>query len=192
MRAVLVIAAVLALAACSRSESPPAADIPPAPADTGAPPPEGATPTQQHHVSLAATAGNQAAGSLDLTAAGDGVKIAGSITGLKADTEHGFHIHEKGDCSAPDASSAGEHFNPTSQPHGDPNGAEHHAGDIPNVRADAQGTAQVDATVSGVTLHDGGANDIVGKAIIVHEKADDYKTQPSGNSGDRIACGVIE
>lgn len=191
MRAALVIAAVLATAGCSRSE-PPAAEVPPAPADTGAPPPEAAAPPPQHQVTLAATAGNQAGGSLELSAAGDAVRVTGTVTGLKADTEHGFHVHEKGDCSAPDASSAGEHFNPTSQPHGDPNGPEHHAGDMTNLRADAQGTAQVDATLSGATLGDGGANDVVGKAVVVHEKADDYKTQPSGNSGARIACGVIE
>jgi Cu-Zn family superoxide dismutase len=192
MRAVICLAAVLAVIGCAKKEAP-VAEVPPAPADQGAPPPEELTPPPpQHHVTLAATKGNEAAGTLDLTVAGDAVKVTGSITGLKADTEHGFHIHEKGDCSAPDAESAGGHFNPASQPHGDPNGATHHAGDIPNVKADAEGTAQVDAVVNGVTMGDGGANDIVGKAFIVHQKADDYKTQPSGNSGKRIACGVIE
>ena len=192
MRAVICLAVVLAVVGCARKE-PPAAEVPPAPADSGAPPPEELTPPPpQHHVTLAATQGNQAMGTLDLTSAGDAIKVTGSITGLKAGTEHGFHIHEKGDCSAPDAESAGGHFNPTSQPHGDPNGAAHHAGDIPNVKADDQGTVQVDVVVNGVTMGDGGANDVVGKAFIVHEKADDYKSQPAGNSGKRIACGVIE
>jgi superoxide dismutase, Cu-Zn family len=191
MRAALVIAAAsFALAACGPKE--PTANVPTAPADTGAPeaPPE--PPPPQHRVNLAATQGNEAAGELVLTAMPDGVRIEGSISGLKADTEHGFHVHEKGDCSAPDASSAGEHFNPTSQPHGDPGGATHHAGDMQNIRADAEGRAPVSTVVNAVTLGDGGTNDVVGKAIVVHAKRDDYKTQPSGDSGDRIACGVIE
>jgi Cu-Zn family superoxide dismutase len=191
MRAAFVIAAALfALAACGRKE--PTANVPTAPADTGAPEAPAGPPPPQHHANLAATQGNQASGELVLTTMPDGVRIEGSISGLKADAEHGFHVHEKGDCSAPDASSAGEHFNPTSQPHGDPSGAAHHAGDMQNARADAEGRAPVSIMVNGVTLGDGGTNDIVGKAIVVHEKPDDYKTQPSGDSGDRIACGVIE
>jgi Cu-Zn family superoxide dismutase len=190
MRAVFVIAAAsFVLAACGRSE--PTANVPTAPADTGAPeaPPE--PPPPQHRAELAATKGNEANGELVLTSMPDGVRIEGSISGLKADAAHGFHVHEKGDCSAPDASSAGEHFNPTSQPHGDPASAAHHAGDMQNLDADAEGRAAISTTVSGVTLGDGGSNDVVGKAIVVHQKADDYKTQPSGDSGDRIACGVI-
>jgi Cu-Zn family superoxide dismutase len=188
--AFLIAAALLALAACGRKE--PTANVPTAPADTGAPGAPAEPPPPQHRVNLAATSGNEASGELVLTSMPEGVRVEGSISGLKADTEHGFHVHEKGDCSAPDASSAGEHFNPTSQPHGDPSSAAHHAGDIPNVRADAEGRAAVSTTVNGVTLGDGGTNDVVGKAFVVHEKADDYKTQPSGNSGGRIACGVIE
>ena len=105
---------------------------------------------------------------------------------------HGFHIHEKGDCSAADASSAGGHFNPTSQPHGNAQGGgAHHLGEQANLQADAGGTAKVNAHFSGVTLGDGGANDVMGKAIVVHADADDYTSQPSGNAGGRIACGVI-
>jgi Cu-Zn family superoxide dismutase len=100
-------------------------------------------------------------------------------------------VHEKGDCSAPDASSAGPHLNPTNAEHGDPQGAAHHAGDMPNAKSDASGMAEVNAHVSGLTLGDGGANDVVGKAVVVHEKADDYKSQPAGNSGARVACGVV-
>jgi superoxide dismutase, Cu-Zn family len=191
MRAAFVIAAALfALAACGRNE--PTANVPTGPADTGAPeaPPE--PPPPQHRVNLAATQGNEASGELLLTSVPEGVRVEGSISGLKADAEHGFHVHEKGDCSAPDASSAGEHFNPTSQPHGDPASAAHHAGDMQNIGADAEGRAAVSTTVDGVTLGDGGTNDVVGKAIVVHAKPDDYKTQPSGDSGDRVACGVIE
>jgi Cu-Zn family superoxide dismutase len=102
-------------------------------------------------------------------------------------------VHEKGDCSAPDASSAGGHFNPTSQPHGNPKaGGPRHLGDMVNLRADAKGTAKVDVAIEGAGLHTGRPNDVVGKAIVVHQKPDDYKSQPSGNSGNRVACGVIE
>ena len=115
----------------------------------------------------------------------------GSLQGLKPNAEFGFHVHEKGDCSAPDASSAGEHFNPADAQHGNPSGEAHHAGDMLNVKSDAQGLAQVDVHASGATLHSGQPTDVLGRAVVLHEKADDYATQPSGDSGARIACGVI-
>lgn len=152
------------------------------------------TPPAGASADLLPTQGNQAAGMLKLVADGDGVKIVGTIKGLEPNSEHGFHVHEKGDCSAPDASSAGGHFNPGAQMHGNPGDANspHHLGDVPSIRADAKGIAKVDVKVSAATLGTGQANDIVGKALVVHEKPDDYKTQPSGNSGSRIACGVIK
>jgi Cu-Zn family superoxide dismutase len=100
-------------------------------------------------------------------------------------------VHEKGDCSAPDGSSAGGHFNPTQAQHGNPTGSAHHAGDMVNIRSDKEGVAQVDTTAAGTTLHGDSNTDIIGKAIVVHEGPDDYATQPSGNSGKRVACGVI-
>jgi Cu-Zn family superoxide dismutase len=103
--------------------------------------------------------------------------------------EHGFHVHENGDCSAPDASSAGGHFNPTQHPHGAPEAPERHMGDLGNITADAGGKAQVTRTFTGVQLD--GDNGIVGKAVIVHAAPDDFKTQPTGNAGARLACGVI-
>jgi Cu-Zn family superoxide dismutase len=117
--------------------------------------------------------------------------LTGRLEGLKPDAEFGFHIHENGDCSAPDASSAGAHFNPSNAQHGNPQGDAHHAGDMLNAKSDAQGNAQVDAQADGVTLRTGEPNDVFGKAVVLHEKADDYSTQPSGDSGARIACGVI-
>jgi Cu-Zn family superoxide dismutase len=102
---------------------------------------------------------------------------------------HGFHIHEKGDCSAADASSAGGHFNPTGKPHGGPDSDARHAGDFGNIEADATGNARYSRTFSDLTLD--GESSIIGKAIIVHQKADDLKTQPSGDAGGRIGCGVI-
>ena len=111
------------------------------------------------------------------------------LTGL-APGGHGFHIHEKGDCSAPDAMSAGGHFNPTGKPHGAPDVADHHAGDMQMLQADASGNATLTTDLTGLGIGSGPA-DIVGKAVIVHKDADDYKTQPTGNSGARVACGVI-
>jgi len=172
-----------------RDKSPVAADAPgtpsaPAPAETP-PPPSGAT------VQLAPTQGHNASGTLALAAEGDSVRVTGSLQGLSPNGEFGFHIHENGDCSAPDASSAGAHFNPANAQHGDPQGAMHHAGDMLNAKSDAQGTATVDAVASGVSLGSGQPNDVRGKAVVLHEKADDYASQPAGNSGARIACGVI-
>jgi superoxide dismutase, Cu-Zn family len=188
------------IAGCGQKEAPPAE-----PAATSAPvagvgdstpttPPDTAAAmaaVSGASVQLAATQGNSVTGSISVAPMGDGVHLTGSIQGLKANGEFGFHIHEKGDCSAPDASSAGAHFNPTNAEHGNPQGDAHHGGDLQNAKSDASGTAQVNAHVSGLTLGDGGAADVVGKAVVVHEKADDYKTQPSGDSGARVSCGVI-
>jgi len=194
MRTALLVAATVVVAACSRDGTPP-----PAQSDTGSPsdtaasaPATEASAPRIHRVNLLPTRGNKATGTLELEAETGGVRVTGSITGLKENADHGFHIHEIGDCTAPDASSAGAHFNPTGQQHGDPSGGEHHAGDIPNLRADEQGTARVEVLLPAVSLGDGGMNDIIGKAFVVHENPDDYKTQPSGASGGRIACGVIE
>jgi Cu-Zn family superoxide dismutase len=140
---------------------------------------------------LAAASGSLVSGKLALMAMGDGVHIAGDVGGLAPGSTHGFHIHEKGDCSAADASSAGGHFNPTASPHGKAESGAHHAGDIDNIVADASGVAHVDAHVAGVALGGGGSNDIAGRAIVVHAAPDDYASQPAGNAGARIACGVI-
>jgi Cu-Zn family superoxide dismutase len=180
-------AATLALAACSERaarETPPVTTAPPVEAPT-----TGAAPHSA--VQLSPTEGNTATGMLAVTADGTGVRISGSLQGLKPDAEFGFHIHEVGDCSAPDASSAGGHFNPTHAEHGNPQGDVHHAGDMLNASSNADGVAEVDAHADGVTLRTGAANDVYGKAVVLHEKPDDYATQPSGDSGARIACGVI-
>ena len=109
------------------------------------------------------------------------------VTGLKPNQEHGFHVHEKGDCSSGDAMSAGGHLNPSGKPHGPPSG-EHHAGDLPALKADGAGSATIDTRVRGLA---GGPSEFAGKALVVHLSPDDYTTQPTGNSGARIACGVI-
>jgi Cu-Zn family superoxide dismutase len=189
MRNTLLIVTALAALGCSR-ETTHSADS----ANRAASEPAAATADTQpprHHAELAPTQGNRASGRIELIPTDGLLTLTGSISGLEPNSEHGFHIHENGDCSAPDASSAGGHFNPTSKAHGKPGSASHHAGDIPNLTADAQGTAQVNAQLEGVTAG-GGPTSLLGKAIVVHAKADDYKSQPAGNSGARIACGVIQ
>ena len=138
---------------------------------------------------LQPTQGSTTQGVVRFQQQGDNVLVAASFTGL-APGGHGFHIHETGDCSAPDASSAGGHFNPTGKPHGHPHKGEHHAGDLPMLTADANGNASLNATLTSVTLREGPSN-IVGRAVIVHSAPDDFTTQPTGNSGGRLACGVI-
>jgi Cu-Zn family superoxide dismutase len=138
---------------------------------------------------LAPTRGNTAAGTVYFSQDGSQVRLSGRITGLVANQEHGFHVHEKGDCSSGDGMSAGGHLNPNAKPHGPP-GAEHHAGDLPSVKADASGAAEVRGSVVG-TVVGSGAADLAGKALIVHVAPDDYTSQPAGNSGARIACGLI-
>jgi Cu-Zn family superoxide dismutase len=138
---------------------------------------------------LAPTAGNTTAGTVTFTQTGDKVTVNAKLSGL-ASGAHGFHVHEKGDCSAPDGASAGAHFNPTNKPHGNPASHDHHAGDMPALVADASGNASFQGTLAPMSVG-GGVTDIVGKAVIVHKDADDYTTQPTGNSGARVACGVI-
>lgn len=143
-------------------------------------------------VNLASASGSLVSGKLAVVPMGDGVHVTGEIGGLPPNSVHGFHIHEKGDCSAVDASSAGGHFNPAGTSHGKAETGAHHAGDADNLVADAQGVAKVDRHFGGVTLGGGAANDVAGKAVIVHASPDDYKSQPAGNAGARLACGVIK
>jgi len=139
---------------------------------------------------LEPTKGNSASGTVTFQQKGSKVLVIADIKGLKPNAEHGFHAHEKGDCSSGDGLSTAGHFNPNGKPHG-PQDADHHAGDMPALKSDANGNAQVSFELSGVTLGSG-PTDLVGRGLIVHAGADDYKTQPTGNSGARIACGVIK
>ena len=139
-------------------------------------------------VKLEPKSGSKVSGTVTFTKSGDEVEVTGDIENLTPGT-HGFHIHDKGDCSAADAASAGPHFNPMKKHHGGPTGAERHEGDLGNIEADASGKAHVQWKGK---MSLSGADSIIGKSAVVHEKADDLKTDPSGNSGARIACGVIE
>ena len=185
-RVALVTALAAALAACA--STPQEAAPPAAPAATA----HNASTARQAIANLASASGSLVSGRLTLVPMGDGVHITGEIGGLQANSSHGFHIHEKGDCSAADASSAGGHFNPAAKPHGRTGHGAHHAGDGDNLVADSQGVARVNAHFSGVSLGGGSANDIAGRALIVHANADDYSSQPAGNAGARVACGLIK
>ena len=104
---------------------------------------------------------------------------------------HGLHVHEKGDCSAPDASSAGGHFNPGGAPHAGPTETHRHAGDLGNITIESNGTGHLETVTDLLTVRPG-PNSVVGKAVIFHEKADDLTTQPTGNAGGRLGCGVAQ
>jgi Cu-Zn family superoxide dismutase len=196
--------------ACKKKESapaepPPAADTTPPPepakpstpepaaaatppADTGAP--ETAGSGGGAEAKLEARSGSKVEGVVTLSKSADG-KVVVDVKAMNLTPgEHGFHIHEKGDCSAPDAKSAGDHFNPGKMDHGAPDAPAHHAGDFGNLTAGADGAASMNVTVDFITLDDG-PKGAIGRAFVVHEKADDLKTQPSGNAGARIACGVV-
>ncbi len=139
---------------------------------------------------LSPTEGNTARGTVTFTQSGERVKVVANLSGLEPGP-HGFHVHEKGDCTAPDGMSAGGHFNPLGKPHGHYESAERHAGDMPSLVADASGNATLTVTLDTIKVGSG-ATDVVGKSVIVHKDPDDYKTQPTGNSGARVACGVIK
>jgi Cu-Zn family superoxide dismutase len=116
------------------------------------------------------------------------VEITGEIMGLTPG-KHGFHVHEFGDCHSPDGMSAGGHFNPDKEKHGGPHSKERHVGDLGNIEADASGKAVIHMADTLVQLH--GPHSVVGRSIIVHAKADDLTSQPAGDAGGRIGCGVI-
>jgi superoxide dismutase, Cu-Zn family len=145
---------------------------------------------QRASAGLHPTAGNRTQGEVTFEQIGDKVRVTAQVIGLKPHQAHGFHIHEVGDCSSRDGMSAKGHFNPYGKPHGPP-GSEHHAGDMPSLKADAKGRAHLQADLVVVTLAPGPAS-IIGRAVIVHAGPDDYATQPAGNSGARLACGVIK
>ncbi len=150
--------------------------------------PAGAQPFAK--ATLSAKSGSNVIGTVDFAKSKDGL-----IVRLYADRvpkgSHGFHIHEKGDCSSADAKSAGDHYNPGGHKHGGPSTGERHIGDLGNVVADDKEAVRADISVAAIDAKTDW-NTLVGKSIVLHEKADDLKTQPSGDSGKRIACGVIE
>ena len=140
---------------------------------------------------LSPKSGSSATGTVDFAKSKNGLLVRAYLNQVSPGN-HGFHIHEKGDCGAPDASSAGGHYNPTLSHHGGPASADHHAGDLGNVVADKSGKALLEIVIpQPSSLAFPGWDDIVGKSVVLHEKQDDLVSQPAGNSGKRIACGVI-
>ena len=158
------------------------------PAETPAAAPPDATPALTAVADLSPTEGNTVRGTVTFTQEGGGVRIVAELAGLTPG-DHGFHIHETGDCSARDAASAGDHFNPAGAPHGPPDAQARHVGDLGNITADASGNARYDRVDARLSLE--GEQSVVGRAIVVHAGADDLTSQPAGNAGPRAACGVI-
>jgi len=181
VRALLPAGAVLLLVACASTPPPPPA--PPAP-------PVRST-AQMAEANVSPASASLVSGRLALVPEGSGVRISGVIGGLPRSRQAAFHVHERGDCSAMDASSAGAHFDPTHAKHGRSGHGPHHAGDMDNLLADDKGVANVNVLLPQVTLGGGAANDIAGRALVIHAGADDYRSQPAGNAGARVACGVI-
>lgn len=135
------------------------------------------------------TQGNRVKGEVTFTVVDGGVKVVADFDGLKPG-KHGFHIHEFGSCASPDGSSAGGHFNPDNQQHSEPDSEHRHAGDLGNVEANQQGHAHYERIDKVIQLN--GPAGIIGRSVIIHAEEDDFKTQPTGNSGARLGCGIIE
>jgi len=167
--------------ATTESETPPAQTQEAAPAITMA------------TASLKGQEGSNVSGTVTFTQSPDGgaVTIQAEVSGVEGAGMHGFHIHETGDCSAADFTSAGGHFNPTNAPHGGPDDADHHAGDLGNIEIGAGGSGHLDLASSMLSLNAGAPNTVVGKAVILHAGQDDLETQPTGDAGGRLACGVV-
>lgn len=176
MRKLILMTCVLAAAACAHSESAQKTEAAAAP------------PAPKAEAVLEPTSGNQVQGTVTFTQVADGVLIRADVTGLTPGN-HGFHVHENGDCSSPDAKSAGGHYNPHAHHHGAPVDAQRHTGDLGNLVADDSGHAVLEWTDPDMKLT--GESSVVGRAVIVHAGEDDYTTQPTGNAGARVACGVI-
>ena len=148
-----------------------------------------APPVAKAQAKILPAKGSEVTGTVTFIQVNGGVEIIADFKGLKPG-RHGFHIHEHGDCSAPDFSSAGGHYNPYHKKHGGPDSLERHVGDLGNVKALEDGTAHYDRIDSVIELN--GNTSIIGRAVIIHSDPDDYTSQPAGNAGSRIGCGVIE
>ncbi len=183
MKTVLLAATIaLALSSCSSAPT----------RSTRAPAVSTVSTAQSALVILAPASATLVSGKLTAVPMTGGVHLRGEIGGLSRNSSHAIHIHERGDCSAADASSAGAHFNPGASAHGKVGAGAHHAGDMDNIVANSEGVARIDVHASGVTLGGNAANDIAGRAVVVHAAPDDYRSQPAGNAGARVACGIIK
>ncbi len=166
-KTILVLVAIAALTACAHTKQP-------------------------MGMSMLHPAGSQTSrGMVHFQDAGDlGVEVQADLVGVPPGV-HGFHVHEKGDCGE-NGTNAGGHFNPGSMPHGAPDAASHHAGDFGNVTADDKGEVHVKFTTHSISLKADQSNYVMGRAVVLHGNPDDLTSQPAGNAGPRIACGVVE
>lgn len=187
-RMTLAVLATLSISACAHEHG--AHDH-----EHGAAAAEGTQRATEAVARLQPTVGSPTQGTIRFVHEGDQIRIQGEVAGLEPNSDHGFHVHEKGDCSAPDATSAGGHFHLPGQKHGDParDDDHHHAGDLGNIHAGADGVAKVDLVLpqKQLTLGDGPQN-ILGRGLIVHKGKDDLHSQPTGDAGGRAACAVIK
>jgi Cu-Zn family superoxide dismutase len=152
---------------------------------------DSATPKRKSVVTLQSKSNSSVKGDLTLEEQGNGVLVTGTLQGLTSKGVHGFHIHEMGDCSDPEAKNAGGHFNPENHAHGAMHDAKRHLGDLGNIDANENGQATVRIEVPKATLGRGEFS-VEGRALVIHAQKDDLKSQPAGNAGARIACGVIK
>ncbi len=151
-----------------------------------------ATPMMTTQVAAAQLSGPGGVGGVvSFTQEAGDVHVVAKVQGAKPGS-HGIHLHAGGVCEPPDFKSAGDHFNPTGAPHGGPDAAQHHAGDFGNIEVGTDGNGQLDLTTTMLSVGDGGPGDVVGKAVILHGGQDDLTSQPSGNAGPRVACGVVQ
>ncbi len=171
MLAVLVLGVVLTLTGCAQTQT-----------DTA-----GADVTRAVAV-LHPTQGNNVSGTVTFTKVENGIRIVADVSGLSQGM-HGFHIHQYGDCSAPDGTSAGGHYNPHGVPHAGPDDSPRHVGDLGNLNAKQNGQAHYERVDNVISFS--GENNIIGRAVIVHAGEDDLTSQPTGAAGARLACGVI-
>ena len=195
--AFVIVLSAAAMSGCATgADATPAAVAPaavaPAAVSPAAPVPATTVHTGPSHAicNVMSTHGNTAHGAVHFEDVAGGVHVTAVLEGLSPGGTHAIHVHEFGDCSAPDGMSTGGHYNPDGHPHAGPDAAMHHAGDFGNLIADATGRATLDFVTDNLTVA-GEHNPVIGRAIIVHAKADDMATQPTGNAGARIACGVI-
>jgi Cu-Zn family superoxide dismutase len=147
----------------------------------------GATVTKAIAV-LQPTEGNDTSGTVTFTKVEDGILVKAEVRGLSPG-KHGFHVHQLGDLSAPDGTSAGGHFNPAGAPHAGPDAEHRHVGDLGNIEANEEGVARLGVVDPRISFE--GPNSILGRAVIIHGGADDLESQPSGDAGPRVAGGVV-
>jgi Cu-Zn family superoxide dismutase len=188
--ALLVVVAAMATGCASGGGEPAAASAEAAPKTEMAAAPSPWAGVMEAIAVVEPASGSKVHGWVRFTQTADGVLVTAEINGLKPKARHAFHVHEFGDISSADAKSAGGHYNPEGHQHAGPDAPMHHAGDLGNIESDEKGHAHYERSIAGLTIA-GDKNPVLGRAVIIHASEDDLTTQPSGNAGDRIGCGVI-